>query len=119
MAEDEAYDALRAYTLTLGDADFLHQHVVDVYAAQHADAGDKPIQRIFALAGLNLFLEKGFSGRQVQKVHMHLANRRGPWPTLPLPARRSALTAADVLATAPGAERRQAVQAWCVSVWSE
>jgi len=37
-AEQAARDELSAYTLTHGDADFIHQHVVDAFAAQHASA---------------------------------------------------------------------------------
>jgi hypothetical protein len=56
-ADLDAYHELCGYTLTHGDAAFIHQHVVDAFAAQHADAHSKPIGITFALAGLYLHLE--------------------------------------------------------------
>jgi len=36
MLEENAYHRLCAYTLQRGDATFIHQHVVDAFAAQRA-----------------------------------------------------------------------------------
>jgi hypothetical protein len=36
-------DELMAWTMSLSDAAFVHQHVVDAWAAQHADEHSKPI----------------------------------------------------------------------------
>ena len=47
-----ARDELSAYTLTHGDPDFIHQHVVDAFAAQHAAAKSSAIGVAFALIGL-------------------------------------------------------------------
>src|SRR6185295_5352013 len=66
----ESYDALCCYTLERGDAAFIHQHVVDAFIAQNAGEHTKPIGLAFALIGLYLHLERGFSGKQVQRVHM-------------------------------------------------
>src|SRR5205085_6003826 len=93
----DAYDELCAYTLTHGDPSFIHQHVVDAFAAQHADASSKPIGVTFALVGLYLQLEKHFSGREVQRVHMQLARRKRVWPAFVIPSRRGAMTAIDVM----------------------
>lgn len=117
MSDEEAYHELCAYTLTLGDAAFVHQHVVDAWAAQAAHAGSKPIAVAFALAGLYLHLERGFTGRDVQRAHMQMARRRHDWPTFALPDARGTVTARDVLAAAPGAERDAAIGLWCASVW--
>lgn len=76
-SEQHAYHELQCYTLAHGDVEFIHQHVVDVWAAQHADETTKPIGLAFALVGLYLHVERGVSGRQVQRVHMALARRKG------------------------------------------
>lgn len=113
-----AYHEICAYTLTLGDGDFLHQHVVDAFAAQRAKEGDKPIGLTMSLVGLFLRAERGFSGRQVQRAHMQLARRERPWPHFVLPADRGAITATQVLAASPGPERNQAIHAWAEAVWN-
>jgi hypothetical protein len=115
--ERDAYDALCAYTLTHGDPSFIHQHVVDAFAAQHADARTKPIGLAFALVGLYLCVEKNVAGREVQRTHMRLARRKRDWPTFELPRDRGAMTAIDVMAAPPGAARDQAIREWCASVW--
>lgn len=83
--EQERYDELRSYTLAHADPAFVHQYVVDAWAAQHADASKKPITVAFALAGLCLHLEQGYHGREVQNAHMRLAQRKQAWPTFALP----------------------------------
>jgi hypothetical protein len=117
-AEEEAYHELCAYTLTHDDPAFIHQHVVDAYMAQHANEETKPIGITFALVGLYLHLERGFSGRHVQRAHMTLGKEKRPWPRFPLPANRGSMTAADVLAKPAGVERDRAIDAWCESVWA-
>lgn len=120
--EQHSLDELTAWTLSLQDPAFIHQHVVDAWAAQHADEHSRPIAVAFALLGLYLHLEKGFTGRQVQRAHMQLAqpHGRGPgrkdWPRFPLPRSRGTITAADVMAAPPG-QRVIAVDRWCRSVW--
>jgi hypothetical protein len=113
----DAYDELSAYTLTHGDPAFIHQHVVDAFAAQQADESTKPITVTFALVGLYLRVEKRRTGRQVQLVHMKLAQRKRKWPTWPLPRERGTMTAADVILAAPGPTRDEAIDAWCASAW--
>jgi hypothetical protein len=116
--DEDALNELSCYTLSLGDRTFIHQHVVDASAAQNADEHTKPIAVTFALLGLYLHLEKQFTGRQVQRVHMALAKKREQWPKFPLPADRGSITAADVMAVPPGTERDQAIDRWCQSVWA-
>jgi hypothetical protein len=118
MTEREAYDELCAYTLSHRSLDFIHQHVVDAFAAQQADASSKPIAVAFALVGLCLQLERGFSGRDVQRAHMLLAKRSKTWPTFPLPIDRGSVTAIEVLAAPAGEARDAAIHAWCASVWN-
>lgn len=116
--EGSAYEALCAYTLSRGDQEFIHQHVVDAFAAQQADGRTKPIQLTFALVGLCLAVEHGVSGRQVQRVHTQLGRRRQVWPGFALPAERGATTASQVLQAPEGEQRDRAIHAWCRDVWS-
>ena len=117
MTEPEALAELTAYTLSLRDPAFIHQHVVDAWAAQTATEQSKPIGVFFALAGLYLHLEEGQNGRQVQRVHILLANRRKQWPTFPQPKERGAVRVTDVIAEPAGAKRDAAIERWCRSVW--
>jgi len=117
-SERETYDELCFYTLSHVDPVFIHQHVVDAWAAQNANPQTKPIALTFALVGLYLHVEKGFNGKQVQRVHMELAKPKEPWPPFPLPDDRGSVRAADVLVAAPGPERDRAIDDWCGSVWT-
>ncbi len=116
--EQDFYNELACYTLSLGDSEFIHQHIVDAFGAQRADEKTKPIAICFALAGLYLYLEKNYTGRQVQLAHVQMAKRRKKWPVLELPLFRGNLTVADVLKAAPGNERKQLIRKWCESVWN-
>ena len=118
-SEQAAYEELQCYTLAHGDPAFIHQYVVDAFAAQHADEATKPITLTFALVGLCLHLDYGFSGRQVQRAHMAMARHKRAWPSFPLPEERGAITAADVASIAAGPERDTAIDRWCASVWTE
>lgn len=60
-----------ALRLSHGDAFFIHQVAVDAYAAQHAGPASKTITIAFALIGLCLLLERGYTGKAVQRAHMH------------------------------------------------
>jgi uncharacterized protein DUF5946 len=116
-SDHAAYHELCAYTLTHGDPAFIHQHVVDAFAVQHADAQTKPIALTFGLAGLYLKVERQFSGRQVQRAHMTMARRKRAWPSFTLPRDRGAVTARSVLDSPAGPARDAAIDAWCASVW--
>jgi len=117
-AMQDAYDALCAYTLARGDAEFIHQHVVDAFTAQHATDSTKPIGLTFALVGLYLVVEKQSSGRQVQQVHVLLGRRRRRWPTFDLPRNRGAMSAVDVMTYREGLARDRAIRARCEDVWA-
>ena len=116
-SEQESNHELTFYTLAHSDPAFIHQHAVDAFAAQTADANTKPITVVFALIGLYLYIEKGFTGKQVQRAHMKMARYRKEWPKLPLPEARGAVRIADVLAAGPGAERDAMIRCWCNAVW--
>jgi hypothetical protein len=116
--EEAAYHEVCAYTLTLGDATFLHQLVVDAWSAQRATSATKPIRLCFALVGLYLHVEHGWTGRAVQQAHMKLAARPEAWPVASLPAMRGTITARDVLAATAGADRDAAISRWAAAVWT-
>jgi hypothetical protein len=118
MTDEELYHEQTCYTLAHPDPSFIHQHVVDAYAAQHADETTKPIGIVFALAGLYLYLEKDFTGRQVQKAHMRLANHRKQWEQPTFPLERGAVVISDVVAAPAGEQRDALIREWCASVWS-
>lgn len=118
MILSEAYNELAFYTLAHPDQIyFIHQHIVDAQIAQTADPSTKQISLVFALVGLYLTVEKGYTGRDVQKVHMQLTKNKSSLPAIPLPVRRGEITVADVLETKPGEERDRTITLWCVSVW--
>jgi Family of unknown function (DUF5946) len=110
---------LSYYTLAHGDPVFIHQHLVDAYGAQHVRPQSKStIGAAFALAGLYLAVERGFTGRQVQKMHMLMASRSKQWPRFEPSPGAGALTVADVLKVEPGPGRDQELLRWCASVWA-
>jgi len=116
-SEQHSYDELAYYTLAHPNQSFIHQHIVDAFAAQHADEKTKPIALVFALAGLYLYLEKDYTGKRVQQAHMRMGRKKKDWPVIDLPEHRGAVTVSDVLAARPGAERDSMIRAWCASVW--
>ena len=119
-SDQELYNELAFYTLELRDPEFLHQHVVDAFAVQHAGPESKPIAIVFGLIGLYLHLEKNFTGRQVQLAHMRLARQRKHWTAPPLPAQaRASIHVADVVAAPPGSERDAMIHRWCLAVWQD
>ena len=112
------YNELSFYSLQHPDTEyFIHQHVVDAFHAQTADRSTKPIALTFALVGLYLFLEKGYTGREVQMVHMKMAKNKKPWPQVQLPDERGTITVSNVMTAAPGPDRDAMIKVWCVSVW--
>lgn len=91
---------LSYYTLAHGDAAFIHQHVVDAYGAQHIRGSASSIGAAFALAGLYLAIERRFTGRQVQKMHVLMARASKQWPRFDRASDVGPFTVADVLAAA-------------------
>jgi hypothetical protein len=104
------------YAYTIGRRGFILQRVVDAFAVQTANDGSRPIGVVFGLVGLYLHIERQFSGRQVQRVHMQLGPRKRQWPSVYLPEDRGRMTVADVLAAAAGPERDAAIEDWCRAV---
>lgn len=118
MTPDEAFNELSYYTLSTKQDEFIHQYVVDAFAAQMADKKTKLIKINFALIGLYLHLEKGFTGKQVQIAHMQLAKYKRKLPTITLPQNRGDITVFDVLQLPEGEKRDEKIEEWMKSVWS-
>lgn len=116
-SDQALFDELSFYTLARPRSEFVHQLAIDTFTAQHASEATKPMSLVFAVLGLYLHSERGFTGLQIQRVHMNLAPRRLAWPLLQLPARHADLTVADMLATEPGTERDAMIRRWCVAEW--
>ena len=117
-SEQEQFHELTFYTLSHPDPSFIHQHIVDAYAAQKADANIKSIAITFALVGLYLHLEKNYTGKQVQLAHMKLATNKKIWPVFNLPVSRGNIRVSDILNTKSGEERDKMIEKWCIEVWN-
>jgi len=117
-AELDAYNELYCYALAHEDPAFIRQLVVDAWMAQNANEQTKPIGLTFALVGLYLHVERGFSGLQVHQAHRTMSRVKSTWPPFPLPKDRGSITASSVMAAPPGPERDEAIDAWCQSVWA-
>jgi hypothetical protein len=113
----ELINELSLYTLSLQDEWFIHQLVVDTYAAQHVTSDQKPIAGSFALIGLYLVYEKGFTGKQVQRVHMQIARKQKIWPKFIASTTKWELTVEDVMKTPVGEKRDEMIRKWGKSVW--
>lgn len=112
----ELYDTVCSHTLSLRDREFIHQLVVDAYAAQHVGPHTKPITATFALVGLYLVAERNFTGRQVQRVHMLLAGTSRQWPHVSTPPARAALTV-EAVVSVPEGDIQAAIRTWNAAVW--
>lgn len=98
------------------DPDFIYQLVVDAYGAQHAGPTVRPIGTAFALLGLYLHCERGYTGKRVQQAHVALARQTKQWPRFTPPERRGQLTIHDVVRGATR-ERHDVLEAWARTVW--
>ena len=94
-----------------------HQLSVDAYAAQHAGDRVPPIATAFALIGLHLTLDEGWTGTAVRAAHQHLAQRFHEWLAFLPPSDPASLTIASVAASQTPREHAERVQAWARSVW--
>lgn len=112
----EFYHELTYYTLGKQDPEFIHQLAVDAYGAQHSGGVTKHITTFFALAGLYLFFEKGYTGKQVQQAHLTLAkNKSFTWPGFEAPNEGSKVTIVDVINS--GDDRDRILVLWAKSIW--
>lgn len=95
-----------------------HQTCVDAYGAQHVSAGTKPIAVAFALNGLYLVFERGFTGLQTRDAHGYLANTVPSWPRFTPPGNAGKVTVFDVAMASSVDEHIDLVQTWGRSVWA-
>ncbi|MEL6535151.1 MAG: DUF5946 family protein [Bacteroidota bacterium] len=110
------FDELSYYTFAHPDANyFIHQLVVDAQTAQTADNSTKKIGLVFAVVGLYLLNEKGYTGRKIQQAHAHLSQHKEALPEISLPTKRGDITIEDVLASTE--DRDEQIKAWSASVW--
>ena len=109
---EKAHDDILLYTLehAKNDPFFIHQLAVDAYTIQHSSGDTKRIVVAFALIGLYLFLEKGYTGKQVQDAHVKLTSLRNNWPEFSLVENRGDITVFDVLVKTPGIERDEEIK---------
>ncbi|SRR5258708_1811466 len=116
----DAYYELTLYTLEHArtDPSFIHQHIVDAYAASHIHENSKNITVAFALVGLYLYLKKNFTGREVQLAHIRMAKNKKSWPKFKTPQNMGSITVHDVLATEKNQNMEQMIKEWCKSVWN-
>jgi hypothetical protein len=114
----QLFSDLTCYTVSKRDAEFIHQHVVDAYEAQHTGGKTRTITVAFGLIGLYLALEIGYTGKQVQQAHMRIAKIRRDWPRLEPPAPRPAeITVLDVLQVPDGPKKDALIRQWMATVW--
>lgn len=114
----EMCDELYAYTLLRDRSEFIHQYAVDAYAAQHIRKDTKPIVLAAALIGLFLFVERGYTGRQVQLEHMKLGNKMKTWQLFEAPKKSATLTVMEALSAPAGPERDDQIKQWARAVWA-
>jgi hypothetical protein len=117
MTDQEMYYELAYYTISHPDPKFIHQHIVDAFTAQTATPKTKSIAIYYALVGLYLYIEKDFTGKEVQNAHVKLSSTSKIFEPFDLPAYRGDFSIQDVLKHAPGKDRDLAIREWCVSVW--
>jgi hypothetical protein len=114
----DLFGQLSAYTLSHRGGTFIHQHAVDAWQAQHIGPASSNIGAAFSLIGLYLALEKGYTGRQVQIVHMELGKFKRDWPKLECPSVAATLTVMDVLNADRGEQRDAMLMKWAAAVWA-
>ena len=112
------YGRLTVYSIAHRSPEFLHQHVVDTYGAQHVSEEAPALMTAFALIGLHLWLERGYTGKQIQATHGRIARVRKNWPRFETPHRDWTMTMLNPLEAPEGPARDAAIEDWARSVWS-
>lgn len=95
-----------------------HQTCVDAFTAQHVGPHTAALGITFALNGLYLVYERGFSGFQVREAHGYLANTFDEWVRYEPPENVGAITAFDVALASDPDEHIDLVRRWGQEVWS-
>jgi hypothetical protein len=114
---DPILESLYYYSLNHPGREFIHQHVVDASTLQSAGLDTKPLAVVFSLLGLYLYLYRGFTGKEVQGVHMKLARWKNELPVVIIPSVKGKLTPKEVMAEPAGVDRDLMIKEWCLSVW--
>lgn len=116
--ELELFHELSFYTMAHpNQAYFIHQHVVDAYAVQHLTEDSKIIKATYGLLGLCLYLEYGFTGKEVQNVHVKLSYDKSDWPNILYPLEPISFSIQNILDAPEGEERDRKIREWCEAVW--
>ena len=95
----------------------LHQLTEDAYGGQHAGPRVPAIGMAFALIGLHLAFDAGWSGNAVRAAHQYLAARHKEWPRFGQPSKPAALTVSHVAGSPTPEAHASRVRAWASSVW--
>ena len=95
-----------------------HQLLVDTYAAQHTGDRTAPITTAFALIGLDLALEHGWSGIEVRDAHQLLARSYRDWPRFPRPAAPGEMTVQDLALAATTTDYAEVLGRWARAAWA-
>ena len=117
----QKYSELSSYTMGKQDIQFIHQHAIDTYSAQHSGNEIKKITIAFSLIGLYYAIEHRFNGRQVQRVHTLLSRQKYNWDELQFqqPDKSSfSLTVFDVLKEQDGEIREEMLYGASLHVWN-
>ncbi len=100
----------------------LHQLTVDAYGAQHAGGQGSGIRVAYSLVGLQLALERGFTGVQVRDLHRRMGKPGPDWPRFDAPPDPGRLTVLEVAIAGHRASsiegHADAVERWAHSVWA-
>jgi hypothetical protein len=78
----------------------------------------KPIRTAFALIGLYLTFECGYTGKEVQRAHMVLGKINRQWPSFNPPIEKSTMTVLDVVQKVTKGNYEEPINAWGKSVWA-
>jgi hypothetical protein len=105
------------FTLSVRDQNFPHQLAVDTYAAQHYGAKMKPVTITFALIGLHLAFERGYTGREVQDAHVLLGKLHERWPGFTVTRKADEVNGSNVLQNISKDNYGQLLAKWGKSVW--
>ena len=94
-----------------------HEICVDAYRARHIGPETAPLGITFALNGLYLVYERGFTGLQAREAHSYLANQFDEWPRFEPPAKVGDVTAFEVALASDPDEHIDVLRRWGRSVW--
>jgi len=100
----------------------LHQLTVDAYGAQHSGGQGSGIRVAYSLVGLQLALERGFTGIQVRHLHQRMGKPGPDWPRFDSPPDPGWLTVEEVAVAGHrnGSVKghADAVDRWARTVWA-